>query len=235
MRTLRGPRRPRPGPSRFGVERSAGCLSLPWPIFACAHVGRLSIALPRRARWFARSWTVAAGMGRSRCRSALRQGPALRIARRHRAVARHSRPSAGMFRLTAIELRTRVAMIAAGPPVAAAFFLCVTRVAVRPLRLLRVVPQTAACEPFHHDVGVGAFQLSERRLQLLALRRTEGGRLVVDEDCPVRKTRRHGVIVLLRKDGYGCSRLSFSTSVVRFRLSSFAAAPLLPPVRSSDR
>ena len=30
-------------------------------------------------------------------------------------------------------------------------------------------------------------------------------------------------------------RLSFSTSVVRFRLSSRAACPLFPPVRSSDR
>ena len=31
------------------------------------------------------------------------------------------------------------------------------------------------------------------------------------------------------------SRFSFSTSVVRFRLSSFAACPLFPPVRSSER
>src|SRR5207247_7881313 len=30
-------------------------------------------------------------------------------------------------------------------------------------------------------------------------------------------------------------RLSFSTSVVRLRLRSFAACPLFPPVRSSDR
>jgi len=34
---------------------------------------------------------------------------------------------------------------------------------------------------------------------------------------------------------YRCRRFSFSTSVVRFRFSSFAACPLLPPVRSRER
>src|SRR6185437_1561941 len=32
----------------------------------------------------------------------------------------------------------------------------------------------------------------------------------------------------------GPNRFSFSTSVVRFRFNSFAACPLLPPVRSRD-
>jgi hypothetical protein len=41
-------------------------------------------------------------------------------------------------------------------------------------------PQLASRKPPHHDVGVLALQLRERRLQFLALARTEGRRLVVD-------------------------------------------------------
>jgi hypothetical protein len=48
-------------------------------------------------------------------------------------------------------------------------------------------PQFAARKPAHDDVGVLALQLGERRLQLLALARAECGRLVVDQNRPVRK------------------------------------------------
>src|SRR4029453_260176 len=50
-----------------------------------------------------------------------------------------------------------------------------------------------------------------------------------------RFTRRPGRRVGLPARYIRSRRLIFSTSVVRFTLSSLAARPLLPPVRSSDR
>ena len=57
------------------------------------------------------------------------------------------------------------------------------------LRLARR-PQFPARKPSHDDVGVLALQL-KRGLQLLALARAKRGRLVVDQNRPVRKARWH--------------------------------------------
>jgi hypothetical protein len=69
-------------------------------------------------------------------------------------------------------------------------------------------------EPPHRDVAVRAFQLIERREELLAITSAECRRFPIDEDRPVRKA----AWVYSRP-----IRLSFSTNVVRFRFNSFAA------------
>ena len=61
-------------------------------------------------------------------------------------------------------------------------------------------PQLAAREPLHGDVGVLALQLDNGGLQLLALARAEGRRLVVDQDRPVGVARRHPAILTLTLD-----------------------------------
>lgn len=63
-----------------------------------------------------------------------------------------------------------------------------------PILLLRL-PQTAARKPPEQHVVVGAFQLVERRQQLLLIARTECRRLPVDEDGPVREARRHASVL----------------------------------------
>jgi Uma2 family endonuclease len=68
------------------------------------------------------------------------------------------------------------------------------RLKILALRLARL-PQLAAREPAHGDVGVLALQLHERRLQLLALAGAKRRRLVVDQDSPVRVARRHPAIL----------------------------------------
>ena len=60
-------------------------------------------------------------------------------------------------------------------------------------------PQLSPREPLHGDVGVLPLQLHEGRLQLLALARAEGGRLVVDQNRPVRIAGRHPLILARRR------------------------------------
>jgi len=107
-------------------------------------------------------------------------------------------------------------------------------------RVFRRIPQPSVGEPLHHDVGVGATQLVERRQQVVGLRGAKRRRAVVDEEGPVRKARRHvrsaqSLSHRSRAHGWRSRRLSFSTSVVRLSRRRRAAWPLLPPVRSSDR
>src|SRR5262245_35268166 len=140
-------------------------------------------------------------------------------------------------------------MVAAWPPVAAARFVTWLRLALGAVRLLGTLPEASPREPLEGDVGIGALELVKGRLQVGLVARSEGGRLVVDEDGPVREARWH---LLVRPEGghnvrrTSCpalagppylfsKRFSFSTSVVRLRPRSRAASPLLPPVRSSDR
>src|ERR1051325_10434775 len=94
-------------------------------------------------------------------------------------------------------LRPRILVLSAGPPVGAACFRRL-RPAARLLRRARRLPQLAARKPFHDDVAVGAFELIERREQLLGVARAKGGRRVVDPNGPVRETRRHPVNYRLR-------------------------------------
>src|SRR5262245_4778014 len=100
------------------------------------------------------------------------------------------------------------------------------------------LPQAPASEPLEHHVLVRSLQLRDRRQQFVSFGRAERRRRVVDQDGPVRESWGH---VCNRRKCYGTraddlsSRFSFSTSVVRFRFSRRAAAPLLPRVRSRDR
>jgi hypothetical protein len=94
-----------------------------------------------------------------------------------------------------VELRARIFVVAARPPILITPLPRHLRFLPRlALRLLRV-PQPALREPFQLDVRIRAFELRERRQQLLPLARAERRRRVVDEDRPVRKARRHLCIV----------------------------------------
>jgi hypothetical protein len=111
------------------------------------------------------------------------------------------------------ELLARVAVIAAGAPIAAAAvpirplasFLALLPgkglaragiVVSKPRRLLGV-PQLAARKPFHYRVGVFFPDAVERRQQFLALRCAERRRQPSRDDGPVRIARRHGCGSLL--------------------------------------
>ncbi len=85
---------------------------------------------------------------------------------------------------------SRVAMLAARSPVFSSRRLK-RGLTTRALRLLRRIPQTPVREPLHHDVGVRAAQLIERRQQVVGLRCAKRGWAVVDEEGPVREARRH--------------------------------------------
>ena len=112
-----------------------------------------------------------------------------------------------------LEPIARILVRAAGAPVAAAPLRrrrpIASRLARRRRRMLldlKIValrlarrPQLPSREPLHGDVGVLALQLHEGRLQLLALARAEGGRLVVDQNRPVRVAGRHPFILSCRK------------------------------------
>ena len=85
-------------------------------------------------------------------------------------------------------------------------------------------PELPACEPSQQDVLVRALELVDRRQQFLTITCAERGRLPVDQDGPIGEARRHK----LRScpdylEGTFSIRFNFSTSVVRFRLSSRAA------------
>jgi hypothetical protein len=63
----------------------------------------------------------------------------------------------------------------------------------------RRLPDPAAREPFHHDVGIRAAQLVERRQQIVRGSCPERRWLLIDEDRPVRVPRRHDVIVCVAR------------------------------------
>jgi hypothetical protein len=58
-------------------------------------------------------------------------------------------------------------------------------------RLLRRLPQAAACEPHHHGVGMPRLQLLQRRRQFLLRRSAERRGLPFENDRPVGMARRH--------------------------------------------
>src|SRR5712692_699563 len=94
-----------------------------------------------------------------------------------------------------LESIARIFVGAAGPPVGTAPVAGELRLSPRRHLRLRGVPQLALSEPPHDDVLVRAFQLRERRQQLLPVARAKSRRLVIDEDGPVRKSGRHPVIL----------------------------------------
>src|SRR5438034_208588 len=72
-------------------------------------------------------------------------------------------------RRSLLEAIARVAMLAAGPPGGGPLWRRRLRRALSGLRLFRRLPEPAAREPLHHDVGVLPPQLIERRQQFFAL------------------------------------------------------------------
>ena len=93
--------------------------------------------------------------------------------------------------LSLVEPRAGVFVLPAGPPLAAALLVRPLHVDARPSRLFRCVPYASAREPLHHDVRILSLQLMKGRLYLFSVARAKGGRLVVDENGPVRVTRGH--------------------------------------------
>lgn len=153
------------------------------PAFALAVAGPRALAVPRRL----------ADAVRRPCRTAaagfLRRGP---IRGRRRGGGRPTRSS---IRLTFLEPRAWVLVLPARPPVAAAFFAGAFHVPGRPLRLLGCIPQTPAGEPPQHGIRTLPLQLVQRRQQLFSVARPERGWLAVDQNGPVRITRRHEYIL----------------------------------------
>jgi len=125
--------------------------------------------------------------------------PALRPARpwTRRGTAALGFPIARRLRSGVLRLRTLlesiagIAVFAARPPVAAAFFGRRFRRALRGLRRLGRLPQSSAREPLHDDVGVLPAKLMESGEKLFALAGAKGRRLLVDENRPVRVARGH--------------------------------------------
>ncbi len=149
-----------------------------------------------------------------------------RCARRGAALAKPWWPTRA--RLVALfEALPRILMVPSRPPFRRAFD---PRHPGRELLLLRRIPQLAAREPLQHDMLVRAAELIRRREQLVSVAGAKRRRSVVDEDGPVCVPRWHR-----SQPRFLSQRLIFSTSVVRLMLSSLAARPLLPRVRSSER
>ena len=103
-----------------------------------------------------------------------------------------------------VEPRARIFVLPARPPVFAAGVSLAPRRSSRwslfpPLEVFAFLflrfPQPSAREPLHRDVFVLPFQLVQRRQEFLWIARAERGRSVVDEDRPVRESRRHSTIV----------------------------------------
>src|SRR5207244_847565 len=92
-------------------------------VVAGAYVRGLSIALRGRAGRLAGQSTLAVSVERSRHRNVWRWRSPFEIMWRRGAIACRLRPRAGVLPLTTVELRARIAMSAAGPPVAAALLL----------------------------------------------------------------------------------------------------------------
>jgi hypothetical protein len=90
-----------------------------------------------------------------------------------------------------IEPRARILVRAAWTPVLTTLFGGLRRVAAGPLRLLGRIPQLAPREVPHRYIAVGPAQLRDGGEQFLALARAERCGLAVDEDRPVRVSRRH--------------------------------------------
>jgi hypothetical protein len=98
-------------------------------------------------------------------------------------------------------------------------------------------PQASAREPLHHRIRMPHLQLPQRRQQFLLGVRAKCGRLAFENNRPVVVPGGHGSADYGSFDSAagGSRRFSFSISVVRLRLSSFAACRLFPRVRSRDR
>jgi hypothetical protein len=113
-----------------------------------------------------------------------------------------------------LEPIARILVHAARPPVAAAFFSAGRRSLLRFSLGLRRFPQTAAREPLHDHVRIGPPELRERRQQFLALTGPKRSGLAVDENRPVRVTRRHiSILAAIPGSNFGNSTCFSGRSV----------------------
>jgi hypothetical protein len=129
-----------------------------------------------------------------------------------------------------LEAIPRILVLAAGTPIArtpiAGRGTCRTSPGERlcPLLILRL-PQSPAREPLHHRIGMSHLQLAQRGQEFFLCVGAKRGGLSFEDDRPVVVPGRHGFADYgsFGIAACGSSRLSFSMSVVRFRLSSLAA------------
>jgi len=84
---------------------------------------------------------------------------------------------------------------ATGAPLGAAFFRGNRWPAPSIARRFRRIPQLASRKPFHHDIGIRAFELIEGGKQFLGFASAKRRRRVVDQDRPVGEARWHPRIV----------------------------------------
>ncbi len=98
-------------------------------------------------------------------------------------------------------------------------------------------PHASAREPLQDRIRMPHLQLPQRRQQFFLGVRAKCGRFAFENDRPVVVPGWHGSADYgsFGSAAGGSRRFSFSISVVRLRLSSFAACRLFPRVRSSDR
>jgi hypothetical protein len=92
-----------------------------------------------------------------------------------------------------LEALARIAVRATGAPPGGAALGAVSLARRNRVTLLfGRFPQTTAREPQHDGVGMPRLELTQRRHQLIARVRAEGGRLAFENDGPVRVARWHG-------------------------------------------
>jgi hypothetical protein len=164
----------RPGTPRFSLAARALCPGL-------ARAGRLRSP---RLVVFASGFCVPR-LARSRRFGA--PGPiALRL------IARRPRPFGTMLLFEAI---ARILVRATGPPVRAPLLAGEGRTPSGRAFCLRRLPQLAACEPLHHDILIGTFQLRDGRQQLLLIAGAKRRRFAVDQNGPVSESWRHRLIL----------------------------------------
>ena len=129
-----------------------------------------------------------------------------------------------------LEAIPRILVLAAGTPIArtpiAGRGTCRPSPGERlgPLLILRL-PQSPAREPLHHRIGMSHLQLAQRGQEFFFCVGAKCGGLPFEDDRPVVVPGGHGFADYgsFGIAACGSRRLSFSMSVVRFRLSSFAA------------
>src|SRR2546425_1139659 len=175
--------------------------------------GKRPIArLERTAAWFERSLFAASGRSERLLASRLERLPARRCEGSGAARALTLRialapvvtlgaPFLIALLFLVAGMLSRILVLAAGSPVAAAHVSFASRrrahIPRAPRRTLgiRRFPQLPAREPLQPHILVRALQLIERGQQLLMIARAKRGRLAVDQNRPVRKARRHRVIL----------------------------------------
>jgi hypothetical protein len=93
------------------------------------------------------------------------------------------------------ETIARILVRATGPPVRAALLAGEGRTLFGRAFCFRRLPQSAAREPLHHDILIGALQLRDGRQQFLLIAGAKRRWLAVDQNGPVGESWRHRLIL----------------------------------------